>query len=116
MMKFLNRGIILCVFLALLVSVTMAQDAIKIPIKAVVRGANGDPIKGATISTTESEMLTISNQLGEFSLEIPSSTPITVNAVGYKSTTVIATAELRQVVLSKEDRLVNIGFKNVEES
>lgn len=116
MMTFLNKGVVLCIYFTLLLSVTMAQDAIKIPIKAVVRAANGDFIKGATISTAISDVLTITNQAGEFSLELPINSTFTVSAPGYKSTLAIATADLKQIVLSIEDRLVNVGFKKVEES
>eukprot|EP01136_Pigoraptor_vietnamica_P014713 Opistho-1_new@57150 len=116
MMKFLRKGMALCVFFTLFVSVIKGQDAVKIPIKAIVRGTNGDPVKGATINAEGSDVINMSNQLGEFSLTVAVSTPLTITAQGYKSAMVIATADLKQVTLTKEDKMVNIGFKKVEES
>ena len=116
MMKFLKKGLVLCVFITLFFSVVKGQEATKIPIKAIVRGVNGDPIKGATISTELNDVLTISNQLGEFSLDMPVNTTFTVNAPGYKSSLIIATPDIKVITLVKEDKLINIGFKKVEES
>eukprot|EP01137_Pigoraptor_chileana_P001072 Opistho-2@38170 len=116
MMKFLRKGMALCVFFTLFVSVIKGQDAVKIPIKAIVRGTNGDPVKGATINAEGSDVINMSNQLGEFSLTVAVNTPLTITAQGYKSAMVIATADLKQVTLTKEDKMVNIGFKKVEES
>jgi len=115
MMKFLIKGMALYVFFTLFVSVSKAQDAVKIPIKAVIRGANGDPVVGASISTEFSDVLAISNQQGLFSIEIPANTTFTVSATGYKSMVLIAKPGLTEVSLIKQDRLVNIGFKKVEE-
>jgi len=70
MMKFLRKGMALCVFFTLFVSVIKGQDAVKIPIKAIVRGTNGDPVKGATINAEGSDVINMSNQLGEFSLKL----------------------------------------------
>ncbi|RZK58676.1 MAG: SusC/RagA family TonB-linked outer membrane protein, partial [Pedobacter sp.] len=116
MMKFLRNGIMLCAFFTLFVSVLKAQEAVKIPIKAVVRASNGDPIKGATISVEGSDVLTISNQSGEFSLSVPANSAFTVSATGYQNSLVIATPDLNQITLKNEDRIVNVGFKKVEES
>ncbi|WP_208110949.1 SusC/RagA family TonB-linked outer membrane protein [Pedobacter duraquae] len=115
MMKFLRKGMALCILFTLFVSVLRAQEAVKIPIKAVVRAANGSPIKGATITTELGEVLTSSNQLGEALVQIPLNTVVKVNAPGYKTVSVTLTNALNQVTLTQQDRLVDAGFKQVEE-
>ncbi|TDO24616.1 TonB-linked SusC/RagA family outer membrane protein [Pedobacter duraquae] len=114
-MKFLRKGMALCILFTLFVSVLRAQEAVKIPIKAVVRAANGSPIKGATITTELGEVLTSSNQLGEALVQIPLNTVVKVNAPGYKTVSVTLTNALNQVTLTQQDRLVDAGFKQVEE-
>lgn len=115
-MKYLRKTMVLCVLLTLFVGVIKGQDAVKISIKAIVRGVNGEPIKGATISRDADDVLVISNQSGMFSMELPAKTPLKVSAPGYKSSLVIATADLQQITLSREDRIVPIAFRNVEET
>ena len=114
-MKFLRKAMALCLLFTLLVGVVKGQDAVKIPIKAVVRSANGTPIKGATITTELGEVLTNSNQSGEIVLQLPVNTVFKVSAPGYKVTAVTATNALNQVTLSQEERLVDVGFREVEE-
>lgn len=116
MMKFLKKAIVLCLFFMLFVSVMRAQEANKIPIKAIVKTATGNPISGAAISVQGTDVITISNQSGEFSIEVPLNAAFTVKAPGYKSSLMVATANLTQIVLTKEERLVDVGFKSVEEN
>ncbi|GGG94549.1 SusC/RagA family TonB-linked outer membrane protein [Pedobacter zeae] len=115
MMKFLRNTLVLSVFFTLLAGVIKGQDAIKIPIKAVVRDISGNPVKGASIHIEGSEVFTIANQAGEFSLSADANSTFTVSAKGYKTSLVIASANLKQITLTKDDRLVNVGFKNAEE-
>ncbi|MNX12201.1 TonB-dependent Receptor Plug Domain protein [compost metagenome] len=115
-MKFLRNTWALCVFFTLLAGVIKGQDAVKIPIKAVVRDINGNPVKGASISIEGNEVLTIVNQSGEFSLSADANSTFMVSAKGYKNSLVIAVANLKQITLTKDDRLVNIGFKNAAEN
>lgn len=115
MMKFLKQGTVLYLLLMLFFSVAKGQDAVKIPIKAVVRTMTGDPIKGATISVEASDVLTISNQLGEFVLELPANSFFTVSATGYKPSVVMVTANIKQVILTTEEQWIDVGFRKVEE-
>jgi TonB-linked SusC/RagA family outer membrane protein len=116
MMKFLIKTMALFVFFTLFISVIKGQDAIKIPIKAVVRGTNGAPIKGATISVEGNELLTMSNELGELTLSLAPNTLFTISAPGYQNLLMIAKPDLKEITLNKEERLINVGFKKVEES
>ena len=114
-MKYLRKAMVLCVLLTLFSGVIKGQDAVKISIKAIVRGLNGEPVKGATISSAANELLVISDQSGAFSMEVPAKTLLTVSATGYKSSLVTATPDLQQITLSEEQRVIPIGFRNVEE-
>ncbi|WP_432712158.1 SusC/RagA family TonB-linked outer membrane protein [Pedobacter sp.] len=116
MMKYLRKALALCVLLTLFCGVIMGQDANKIAVKATVRGLNGEPIQGATVSIEPDNVQVISNQSGSFTIDLPAQTMITVSAPGYKSTIVLATADLQQITLNPENRVVPVAFRNVEES
>lgn len=114
-MKYLRKAMVLCALLTLFTGVIKGQDAVKISIKAIVRGLNGEPISGATISYQADETLVLSNQSGEFSIELPAKTAFTVSATGYKSSVLMARSDLRLITLSPEERLIPVGFRSVEE-
>lgn len=114
-MKYLRKVMALCILLTLVTGVIKGQDAVKISIKAIVRGSNGEPVKGGVISYEAENIMVLSNQSGVFSIEIPDKTALTVTAPGYKSSIVIATPDLKQITLTQEDRLVPIAFKSVNE-
>ncbi|MNK12313.1 TonB-dependent Receptor Plug Domain protein [compost metagenome] len=114
-MKYLRKAMALCILLTLVTGVSKGQDAVKISIKAIVRGSNGEPIKRAEITYEADNIVVISNQSGMFSMEVPDKTVLTVSAAGYKSSFVIAAPDLKQITLTQEDRLVPIGFRSVDE-
>ena len=114
-MKYLRKTMALCVLLTLVTGVIKGQDAVKISIKAIVRGSNGEPVKGAIISYETDNIMVLSNQSGMFAADLPDKTALTVTAPGYKSAMVIATPDLKQIALTQEDRFVPIAFKSVDE-
>jgi len=116
MMKFLRKAIALCILFTLLLGVVRGQEANKIPIKAIVKAADGTPISGATINAVGNDLLIISNQSGEFTIEIPLNATFMVKAPGYRSVALKASPSINQIVLAKEDRLVDVGFKTVQEN
>ncbi len=115
MMKYIKKALAFCILLTLYAGVIKGQDADKISINAIVRGVNGEPIKGVALSYEADSLMVIANQSGAFSVLLPANTTITVTASGYKSSTIVATPDLKQIILSPEDRIIPLGFTKVDE-
>lgn len=114
MMKYIRKALAFCILLTLYASVIKGQVADKITINAIVRGLNGEPIKGGAVSYEADNVIVLVNQSGSFSITLPANTAITVTAPGYKSSMIVATADLKQVILTPEDRIVSLGFTKVD--
>lgn len=114
-MKYSRIGMALCVLFTLITGVLKAQDSVKISVKAVVKGLNGEPVKGAVVSHEESNVKTTTDARGTFSLEVPSGALLNVEAPGYKTSLVVAAAQLQLVDLTKDVRMVPVAFNAVEE-
>ena len=112
-MKYLKISMVFCFMLMLITSVTMGQDSVKISVKAIVRGVNGEPLKGASIIADG--ISTTTDERGSFSVEIPAEAVLTITAAGYKPALIVAVADLERIDLSKDLRYVPVAFKSVDE-
>jgi len=112
-MKYSKIAIALCSLLLLFASVTRAQNVVKIAVKAFVRGLNGQPVKGAQISNQAINVSTTTNERGEFSVEVPEGTMLTITAAGYKPSFIVSGAGLDRVDLIKDSRSVPVAFQSV---
>jgi TonB-linked SusC/RagA family outer membrane protein len=115
MMKYIRKVLTFCILLTLYAGVIKGQDADKIHINAIVRGVEGNPIKGASVSYEADNLIVIANQSGAFSISLPANTAITVTAPGYKSSIIVVTPELKQIILNPEDKIIPLGFTKVDE-
>ncbi|MEJ6979488.1 SusC/RagA family TonB-linked outer membrane protein [Pedobacter sp. P351] len=115
-MKYSKIAMALCLLLTLMIGVTKAQEAVKISVKAVVRGANGEPVKGAVVSNETSKINITTDDRGMFSVEIPSESVLVITAPGYKPSLVVASAELEKIDLAKDIRSIPVAFKSVDET
>ncbi|MBR5919516.1 MAG: carboxypeptidase-like regulatory domain-containing protein, partial [Prevotella sp.] len=75
-----------------------AQD---ITVRGKVTDPTGDPVIGATIKTQGTNLGTITNANGEFSLQVPANSQITVSYVGFAPQTLTAAREMN-IVLAED--------------
>jgi len=114
-MKYSKIAMVLCALFTLISGVVRGQDVAKIYIKAIVRGLNSEPVKGATVSMEGSDTSATTDASGSFTLEVPSQTMLTVAAAGFNTTRIIATEQLKEIPLTREEQLVQVAFKKVAE-
>ena len=105
----------LCCLLTLFNSVARAQDAVKISVKAFVRGLNGQPLKGAQIHNQANNINTTTDERGAFSAEAPAGTILTVTAPGYKPSLIVSNTGLNYIDLVKDTRYVPLAFQSVND-
>ncbi len=116
----IKEGIILCVvFVLSLFSLRLeAQITMKITIKAIVYGSGREPVVGAVISCDKDDVQAVSDSSGEFSLEVPLNSLLSVSALGYKTKVIEALPALVEIILSSENngQLVQIAYRKVDEN
>ncbi len=107
------------VFLCALVTgyplVLKAQTTDKIDIKATVRGVDGKPLRGATVSLGNDDADTVTDSLGAFSLKVSHNSTLSVSASGYEQRSIEATPVLSEINLAPlDDALpVQVAFRKV---
>ncbi len=115
-MKYLKIGLVLCVLFALFPLRTEAQDTMKITVSATVKGAEGELIEGASVTSDDNAVNEVTDETGIFSAEVTVGSELTVAAVGHETKRVVATSELTEIRLSVADELVkvNVAYREVE--
>ena len=76
-----------------------AQDDQKIKIESVVRDSEGNPVANATITTLDGSTQVMSNESGEFTLEVPQDATLVISGNGYKTNQLPAFQALGAVFL-----------------
>jgi TonB-linked SusC/RagA family outer membrane protein len=90
-----------------------AQDR-KVIISAIVVNANGNQLPGVTVISDKTHSA-VTNDLGEFTLSVDANSLLTLKAVGYKTSSVKATSDLKNVVLVPSE-MVNVAFNTVDKA
>jgi len=116
MMKYSQIKIFICVLLTFISGLAIGQNANNITINTIVQDKSGMPIEGASILNDNNDTLATSSSTGKFSLEVELRTQLLVSAPGYITKTFIATKDLRTITLLKDNKLINIAFRNVNEN
>ena len=75
-----------------------AQD---ITVRGTVTDPTGEPVIGATIKAQGTNLGTITNANGEFSLQVPANSQLTVSYVGFAPQTLTAAREMN-IVLAED--------------
>ncbi len=104
--------VVFCALLALLPMKILAQETL-INISVLVTGSENEPIQGAVVSNNIDDSVIITDDAGQFSLEVPEKTVIKITAVGYKDIEVIVGPNLRMISLEDDFDLVNLPFRQV---
>lgn len=91
------------------------NKAVKKKITGLVTDEKGDPIIGATVVVSGSTTGTITNINGEFSLDVPAQSQITISYVGYRQTKInVGAANSYKINLSEDskflDEVVVVGY------
>jgi TonB-linked outer membrane protein, SusC/RagA family len=113
MMKYIKTGVVICAMLVLLPVLLSAQTAMKIGVKAIVRGTGGGPVAGAIVSTNNGEEKTVTDNKGLFSLNVDENSGLSISAAGYSTQSVNASAVLKVITLVKEEKPVQIAYRKV---
>ncbi|MBZ4040827.1 SusC/RagA family TonB-linked outer membrane protein [Flavobacterium hibisci] len=90
-----------------------AQDS-KIIVSGVVVNGKGNPISGATITGVNNQT-SVANETGEFGLTVDKNSFLTINAPGYKTTSVEAKTDLQTIVLQSTE-MVQVAFNTVDKA
>lgn len=95
------------------------QQPKRIKITSAVVDENNKPVPNALITGYEGTVETISDREGKFTIEVPASSPLLIEAQGFNDTTLIVAPGqdpvtlIRSRFLTDEDHQVNIAFGRV---
>ncbi|MCM5529336.1 SusC/RagA family TonB-linked outer membrane protein [Parasegetibacter sp. NRK P23] len=115
-MKYFKLTILFCALIALLPAVPKAQNAPKVNIKAIVYGADNKPLKGALVTSTEKGHIeVVTDETGTFTLEAPLDASLKIEAPGYTTKYLAASADLTQVVMEedKDGGMIPVAFRKI---
>lgn len=83
-------------------------------IAGYIRDVHGEPIIGANIHVTESDVGTISDFEGYYSIEVPAGKKISVSYIGYVTQTITPKKESQNIILQEDnqtlDEVVVVGY------
>jgi TonB-dependent SusC/RagA subfamily outer membrane receptor len=113
-MKYIKLGMVICVILALFPVALEAQNTMKNDINAIVRGSQGEPLKGAVISTDKDSVLTVTDASGAFSVNVPGGSALQISASGFITKVVSANSDLKDIALDAENKLVQVAYRKVD--
>lgn len=109
-MKYIKIRLLLWTVFALFPMVLSAQNTLNI--NGVVLKSNGDPILGAFVTSNTVKKGVATNTAGEFTIEVAPNATLTVEAIGYKTRTLVANADIQEILL-EEDELINVALRTV---
>lgn len=110
---------VLGAFLSLLSVICYAQNLDKVTLKGTVYGQNKLPLKGAIVaSPVDEETRTTTDETGNFELEIPASTVVSISASGYNTKLINANSGVSDVFLEPvpEKNEVQVAFRKVNKA
>ena len=107
--------IVFCALIAMLPFMGLAQSSDQMDLQATVRGKQGMPLAGATV-TTESGEQVLTDSKGSFAITARLYSNLVVEANQYTAKTVIVKPDLNTVLLKPlaEYQDVNVAFRTVE--
>ena len=106
-MKYIKIVFFICAIHTLFSLKMSAQDS-QVIISGVVVDNKGNQIPGAII-TGNNNQTSVANDSGEFVLTVERNIPLTINALGYKTTSVEAKSDLQTIVLESSE-MVQVAF------
>nr|WP_262902656.1 SusC/RagA family TonB-linked outer membrane protein [Flavobacterium hibisci] len=112
-MKYIKIVFFICAIHTLFSLKVSAQDS-KIIVSGVVVNGKGNPISGATITGVNNQT-SVANETGEFGLTVDKNSFLTINAPGYKTTSVEAKTDLQTIVLQSTE-MVQVAFNTVDKA
>ncbi|UJH90787.1 TonB-dependent receptor plug domain-containing protein [Antarcticibacterium sp. 1MA-6-2] len=113
-MKYITLKIALCAIVILLPVLLFAQTTTKINVMAVVRTEEGLPVKGAVVSSEQDDVSTLTDSLGNFSLEVSPNAILSISTAEYGTKFAAATQDLQEIVLSSGMELVQVAYRKEE--
>lgn len=100
--------------LLVLIILTVPFISIAQPVRGKVTNETGAPLQGATISWVSGKKGTVTNEAGEFTINLPKKNPFTllISFVGYKTDTLQVTdTSSIQVALTEQSSLSNVTIQ-----
>lgn len=116
-MRYKQLRIVLCFVIIILFPVLInAQEIQKIDIEGVVRANKGLPVQGATVSSQEDNVSTVTDSIGRFLLNVTPNATLIISAEGFKNQTVLATSKIKIVGLNpiEGNENVQVAFRTVQ--
>ncbi|MGV3768321.1 MAG: SusC/RagA family TonB-linked outer membrane protein [Chitinophagaceae bacterium] len=115
-MKHFKIIMLLCAVIALIPGVSLAQNATRIDIKAVVFGKGGAPLKGAAVTSTEDgDKQVVTDADGIFTINVPLGAPLKITAPGYETKFLSASPGLTEISMEQisEDGNIQVAFRKI---
>ncbi|RDV17190.1 SusC/RagA family TonB-linked outer membrane protein [Pontibacter diazotrophicus] len=114
-MKYKHIRMFLCAVVAFSPVMLKAQTTSKVDIMAIIRGAEGKPLRGAVVTNLADAVNTVTDSLGTFSLLVTPNSILSVSAPGYETLSVEATPDLNEISLAsdKSAQPVQVAFRKV---
>lgn len=114
-MKYLYFKIVLLALIAVFPAVMYAQTSEKIEITATLNDGKGKPLSGAVIQSEEDPTINaVSDNMGIFTINASPNSILTIMASGFKTKTVVATEDLREIPMELDVQMVQVAHKKVE--
>ena len=112
-MKYIKIWSALCVCLSCFLGNLKAQN---VTLHSIVRDSKGKPIFAALVSSSESNIVTYTDNTGQFAIAVPVNSTIIINAKGFKLLTLKADAIPANIVLAieNETQVVNLPFRKID--
>lgn len=114
-MSNIKLKVVFCALIAWLPFFGMAQTSDSIDVEAIVRGKEGMPIVGASVSSAAGNTI-VTDSLGSFSISADLFSNLVIEASEYQPKTVMVTEDLYNIKLQPIDdyKEVNVAFRKVE--
>lgn len=98
-------------------SINENNDKIDLPVKGVVRDANGQPLDGATVAVRGSRVAVQTDANGNFSIEAPEQGTLIISMVGFKSQEVRISGQtlftiIMEIASKDEVEVVVVGYQS----
>lgn len=116
-MKYIKIGWMLCAVVALFPALLLAQNNIKVSIKAKVNDHEKKPVAGALVKSTEEDgENAMTDENGVFEIEVGANAQLAVSAPGFKTKYIVATSTLTEITLQhqSEGEQVQAAFRTVD--
>ena len=110
-MKYIKISMLLFLALVLFPAVLNSQNVLKV--EAVVLDRDNVPISNAIITNNINDVQGVTDEMGNFTYDVPFGSSLSIEAPGYKVKHIVANANVKQIYLNKKE-IVHVALKTVD--